>query len=232
MHTVLNPQTECSFTEPCKFYATENLANFIFIIFITNMMINNNITFRAKPGARIINCAKKEFGNNPQKIEKYINLYSNTFSANLDKNTIVDLSKDNKYIFSHENFSGIKYVSNAVLDIKSDMLQSLLQECPKTLARIEDKLFRTIISASIKQGKSIQDLYAAAAKIINDKSKKHFLDNLNLAELIIKENPNSKLSDWDFDNMNIKLMEKEANTPGTDLYNLIHSFNTNDIDYI
>ena len=94
----------------------------------------------------------------------------------------------------------------------------------KIISRIETNLFRDIVVKSLKQGKSVQDLYIEANKIENNKSKKNFLDNLNLAELIIKENPNSELTKDDFDFMNIKLMEKEANIPGTDLYNLIHSF--------
>ena len=196
------------------------------------MKINDNISFQGKPGPLVINYAQKEFGGDLQRVKKYANLFDSTFSANIDKNTVVDLNSDNKYIFSNTNFPGIKYISDVMINIKTNVessfknniLQSLLMECPKIISRIETNLFRDIVVKSLKQGKSVQDLYIEANKIENNKSKKNFLDNLNLAELIIKENPNSELTKDDFDFMNIKLMEKEANIPGTDLYNLIHSF--------
>ena len=196
------------------------------------MKINDNISFQGKPGPLVINYAQKEFGGDLQRVKKYANLFDNTFSANIDKNTVVDLNSDNKYIFSNTNFPGIKYISDVMINIKTNVessfknniLQSLLMECPKIISRIETNLFRDIVVKSLKQGKSVQDLYIEANKIENNKSKKNFLDNLNLAELIIKENPNSELTKDDFDFMNIKLMEKEANKPGSDLYNLIHSF--------
>ena len=196
------------------------------------MKINDNISFQGKPGPLVINYAQKEFGGDLQRVKKYANLFDSTFSANIDKNTVVDLNSDNKYIFSNTNFPGIKYISDVMINIKTNVessfknniLQSLLMECPKIISRIETNLFRDIVVKSLKQGKSVQDLYIEANKIENNKSKKNFLDNLNLAELIIKENPNSELTKDDFDFMNIKLMEKEANKPGSDLYNLIHSF--------
>ena len=183
----------------------------------------NNITFQAKPGKNVLNIAKKKYKYSPDRLEKFIKLYADTFAKNIDENTVVDLSKDNKYIFSNKIFPNIKYFSDIALEIKEDLLQSFVQECPKTLARIERNMFKNIISKSVKQGVSFQDLAKRAESIKNNDCKKDFLRNLNAAERIKKENPNSQLTSIEFDAMSCKLMEEEANTPGTALYETIHN---------
>ena len=65
-----------------------------------------------------------------------------------------------------------------LLKIKEGVLQSLLQDCPKTLARIEVNLFRKIITENIKNGASIEELFGKSRKIKNEKSRKNFQDNL------------------------------------------------------
>ena len=186
------------------------------------MNIQNNITFQAKPGANVLNIAKKEYGYTPERLEKFINLYKDTFIKNIDENTVVDLTADNKYIFSNELFPNIKYLSNVALEIKEDLLQSFVNECPKILARIEGYMFKDIISKSIFKGSSFENLAKIAEGIKNGGRKKEFLRNLNLAERIKKENPNSKLTPIEFDAMSCKLMQEEAETPGTPLYDTIH----------
>ena len=187
------------------------------------MNVQNNITFKAKPGANVLNIAKKEYVYSPAKIEKFIKLYKDTFIKNIDENTVVDLTPDNKYVFSNELFPNIKYFSDIALEIKEDLLQSFVQECPKSLARIERDMFKYIISKSINKGMSFQDLAEIAEGIKNDSCKNDFLRNLNVAERIKKEDPNSQLTPIEFDAMSCKLMEEEANTPGTKLYETIHS---------
>ena len=188
------------------------------------MRINKDITFKAKPGANILYYAHEEFGGNMEKIKKFTKLYSDTFSKNLDENTVVDLKYDNKYIFSNALFPGIEYVSNSVLKIKEGVLQSLLQDCPKTLARIEVNLFRKIITENIKNGASIEELFGKSRKIKNEKSRKNFQDNLDIAKFFLEENSGSEPENWDFDAIAIQKMQKEAQTPGTELYELIHNF--------
>ena len=187
------------------------------------MNIQNNITFQAKPGANVLNIARKEYGYTTKRLEKFIKLYKDTFIKNIDENTVVDLTADNKYIFSNELFPDIKYFSNVALEIKENLLQSFVQECPKVLSRIEGAMFKDIISKSILKGSSFEDLAKTAEGIKNGDRKKEFLRNLNLAERIKKENPNSKLTPVEFDAMSCKMMQEEAEIPGTPLYEAINN---------
>ncbi len=186
------------------------------------MDMNNNISFCGKPGTSIINHAKREYGAKSPKVKQYIKLYCDTFSKNIDEHTVVDISPDNKYILSHEAFPDVKYASDTKVHVKNELLPSLLNECPITLGRIEFQLFREIISSRIKKGESIKELHNASNGIKNEKSKKNFLDNLNVAEHIIQENPNSQLTNLEYDDMSIRLMEKEAATPGTELFKIVN----------
>lgn len=188
------------------------------------MDMNNNITFCGKPGKSIINIVKKEYGAKSPKVKQYVKLYCDTFSKNIDEHTVVDISPDNKYILSHEAFPDVKYVSNTDVYMRNGLLPSLLNECPVTLGRIEFKMFQEIISSRLKKGESVKELNNAANGIKNKKSRKNFLDNLNVAEHIILENPKSQLTHPEYDDMATRLMAKEANTPGTELYNLVHNF--------
>jgi len=186
---------------------------------------SNNISFQARAGANVLKIVKKEFNGDKNRIAKFEQLFGDTFAKNLDENTIIDLDKNNNYIFSHSTFPKIKYKSNENLTFKKSFANSLLQECPKILANIENKMFRTIIAKSIKSGRSFEDLENFAQKIFtNEKSKGNFLENLNLAKRIKKEYPKSKLKDFEFDYMMNVVLEEQANTPGTEMYNLVHNF--------
>ena len=177
-------------------------ANYFFSIFICNMEIcNNNIAFEARVGKNALKIIKNDNG------------------------TVVDVDKSGNYVFSHSEFLKMKHKTTEKPVFKKSFANSLLQECPKTLARIENKMFRTIISKSINSGKSFEDLENIAQKVFkNEKSKNKFLENLSVAKRIKKEYPKSKLKDFEFDYMNMVILEEEAKTPGTDLYNLINNF--------
>ena len=189
-------------------------------------MSNNTITFHARPGDSIILHANKKFGKNQQMVKKYVNCYENLFSADLDKSTIVDLDTKRNYVFYSKIFPGIEYTSDIKLNTTNDLLQSFLMESPKTLSKIEFKFFRKIISTSIKLGKSIQDLSDAANGITNEKSKKSFLYNLNLAKYIIKENPKSELLNSDFEIMHSKLIKDLEDSSEVDFHKLFPFLDT------
>lgn len=201
-------------------------ANYFFSIFICNMEIcNNNIAFEARVGKNALKILKNDFGGDTDKVAKFEHLFDDTFSKNIDNGTVVDVDKSGNYVFSHSEFLKMKHKTTEKPVFKKSFANSLLQECPKTLARIENKMFRTIISKSINSGKSFEDLENIAQKVFkNEKSKNNFLENLSVAKRIKKEYPKSKLKDFEFDYMNMVILEEEAKTPGTDLYNLINNF--------
>lgn len=202
-----------------------SLSNFIFTNFIKNMGIHENISFQARVGNNAFKIIKKECDGNIKRVKKFEQLFADTFAKNFDENTVVDLDKNNNYVFSHTMFSKIKHKSPEKLTFKKSFVNSLLQECPKTLSNIEIKMFRTIIAKSIKSGKSFEELENYGQKIIkNEKSREYFLENLNVAKRIKKEYPKSKLYDFEFDYMMNVMLEEEANTFGTEMYNLVHNF--------
>lgn len=192
---------------------------------MVNMYIHhNNISFQAKIGSNALKTIKNECPSDKQ-VAKFKQLFEDTFAKNIDENTVVDLDKNNNYIFSHTAFPKIKYKSKQKPIIKKSFLDSLLQECPKTLINLEIKMFRTIISKCIKSGKTFDELENFAQEILkNKKSRELFLENLNLAIRIKNKNPKSQLKNFEFDYMINKVLEEQANTPGTDLYDLVHNF--------
>lgn len=188
-------------------------------------ILGNNISFQARVGKNALKIVKNECNGDKKRTAKFERLFEDTFTKNLDENTVVDLDKNNNYVFSHSFFPKIKHKSTQNMTFKKSFANSLLQECPKTLGNIETKMFRTIIAKSIKTGKTFDELENFAQKILkNEKSREYFLENLNLAKRIKKEYPKSKLKDFEFDYMMNIVLEEQANTPGTEMYNLVHNF--------
>ena len=191
-----------------------------------NMYSHNNVSFQAKVGKNALKTVKDECHSDKQ-VAKFKQLFEDTFVKNIDENTIVDLDKNNNYIFSHTAFPKIKYKSKQKPIFKKSFSNSLLQECPKTLTYLEIRMFRSIISKCVKSGRTFDELENFAQEILkNEKSREHFLENLNLATRIKNEYPKSQLKNFEFDYMMNKVLEEHANTFGTDLYNLIHNFNS------
>ena len=188
------------------------------------MCSHNNISFQAKVGNNALRTIKNEC-HSDKRVAKFKQLFEDTFAKIIDENTVVDLDKNNNYIFSHTALPKIKYKSKQKPIFKKSFSNSLLQECSKTLTFLEVKMFRTIISKCIKSGKTFEELENFAQEILkNEKSRERFLENLNLAIRIKKEYPESQLKDFEFDYMMNKILEEQANTHGTDLYNLVHNF--------
>ena len=158
---------------------------------MVNMYSHNNISFQAKIGNNALKTVKNECYSD-KRVAKFKQLFEDTFAKNIDENTVVDFDKNNNYIFSHTAFPKIKYKSKQKPIFKKSFLNSLLQECPKTLTNLEIKMFRTIISKCIKSGKTFDELENFAQEILkNEKSREHFLENLNLAIRIKNKNPNN-----------------------------------------
>ncbi len=186
---------------------------------------SNNISFQARVGKNALKIVKNECHGDKNSVAKFQRLFEDTFAKNLDENTVVDLDKNNNYVFSHSFYPKIRHKSLKNMVFKKSFANSLIQECPKTLRSIETKMFRTIIAKSIKSGKTFDELENFAQIILkNEKSREYFLENLNLAKRIKKEYPKSKLKDFEFDYMMNVVLEEQANIPGTEMYNLVHNF--------
>ena len=184
--------------------------------------INNSSTmFQAKLGKNITQTLRKEFEYNPAKLQKYEQLIQDTFNKNIDKNTILDINKENKLMFSHTLFPRIKFCQNYKLPKNEPLGKRIINQCSRTIGNGEYNLFQLIISTSINNGKSFNKLFKLSEKLENDSSKKSFQNLLNIATRIKKENPKSKLTFNDFSSMQMKIMEEEMHTEGSELSNLI-----------
>ena len=100
----------------------------------------------------------------------------------------------------------MKYCYKTTLSSDKSLAQSMLNECPKTMARGEVALFRHIISKLFLKDKNFDKIDKIVQSVnINPK----FIENLSTAKKIIAENPTSELSSIEFDVMNMKTAEAE-----------------------
>ncbi len=176
---------------------------------------NYNITFQAKPGSKLLKSVKKEFHGDKERTRKFAGLFEDTFTNNTDKNTVIDINKNKNLIFSNNLFPDMKYCYKTTLSSDKSLAQSMLNECPKTMARGEVALFRHIISKLFLKDKNFDKIDKIVQSVnINPK----FIENLSTAKKIIAENPTSELSSIEFDVMNMKTAEAELKEISTHIF--------------
>ena len=192
----------------------------------------NELSFRAKLGKNIIKKINKEFNYDKTKTNKFTQLFEDTFVSTIDKETVVDINKNNNLIFSNNAFPDIKYQHTSKMRKTNDIAKTLINECSRTFGEGEADLFELIIIKYINKGKDIQNIRQLANNAIaNLKSKECFLDNLKAAKRLKDEQPNSKLNKYNLNDMKIKIMQEEVETPGTKLYNLVNKLNEMKFDF-
>lgn len=166
-----------------------------------NHRIINNISFQATPGKNLIKKVTREFNGSADKTDKFITLFEKAFKTNLDSNTIVDINKNYDYILSNTNFPNIKYCIHSYISSNQLTAKRVLNECSKTFTHGEVSLFRNIIAKSYKKTKSLNVIIARTQ---NTKINQRFFRQLALAEKIIDRNPDSKLSNIEFDSLEME----------------------------
>lgn len=187
---------------------------------------NNNISFQAKLGNNILKKVNKEFCGDKLRVDKYVQLFEDTFASNIDKETVIDINKYDKLFFSHTAFPNVKYQNNSKVLVKNSFAKTLINECSRTFGGSERDLFKIIIIKYLNKGLGIQKLIQSADKISNPKSKESFFDSIKVAQRLEKEYPNSKITRKEFDYMQNIIMQEEVETPGTKLYELIHNLDS------
>ena len=185
---------------------------------------NQNTNFKAKLGNNLTKNIQREFEHNSNRMTQFNRLFHNTFDHRLDTNLVIDIDKQNNWILSHSEFPNAKFCKKTYNTLTlGSFAKNLITECPKVLANGELQLFRVIIAKTIKNGGSIDSLREFSKKILNEKSKKTFQEQLALAERIKAEKPDCKLSSLDFDIMGMQIANEELKNPNSDLYKLINS---------
>ena len=189
----------------------------------------NDISFRAKLGKNILKKVNKEFCGDKTRVEKYVQLFDDTFISNIDKETVVDINKNKNFVFSNNSFPDVKYQHYSKMKKTNSIAKALINECSKVFGGGEGSLFKIIICKYMNKGVEPQKLRQFADKVLtNAKSKESFLEKIKVAERIKKDYPDSKFSPDEFDYVQNVMMQEEAETPGTELYKLIHRLESSD----
>ncbi len=191
----------------------------------------NDLSFRAKLGKNIIKKINKEFNYDKIRTDKFAQLFEDTFVSNLDKETVVDINKKRNFIFSNTNFPEVKYQHIFKITETGSVARTLINECSRLFGEGENSLFKVIIGKYLSNGKSPEELKELAKNIITPKSKKSFLEKFKVAERIKKEYPDTKYSKDEFTYIENLMLQEEAETPGTELYNLVHSLDKLELDF-
>lgn len=174
-------------------------------------MENNNISkvsFCAIQSPNIVRRVRKEFNGNRAKIEQFNQLFNDIFSKTVvDDNTIINIDSKHRIVLSNKNFPNIKRQHKGVDRGGNTYAQTVLRTCTAQMRRAEYKLIRKIVSTLVNSGKSLDEVEEMANLWTNLKSKEFYLNTVELARLIKAENPNSKLTQKDFVEMELRMLD-------------------------
>ena len=196
-----------------------------------DLTINNDISCRAKLGKNLLKQINKEFGHDKIRMNKYVQLFDDTFASNIDKETVIDINKKRNFVFGNTNFPDVKYQHSSKMTETVSVAKTLINECSRIFGGGESYLFKVIIGKYLSKGKNPEELKELAKNIITPKSRKSFLEKIKIAERIKKEYPDTKFSKDEFAYVENIMLQEEAETPGTELYNLVHSLDKLELDF-
>ena len=169
---------------------------------------NSSISFNARLGAKLkATLLKNDFAGDIMRLEKFEKLFHDTFEKNIDTNTVVNVTTKGRFKLSNLIAPKIAYPVRLYSAKGKPLSQRILNECSKVYANTEYRLFQKIISTRVHEGKPIEQIAKLGEKL-DAHRRPYFMDLIGTASRILKENPNSKLSEYDFSDMiNIQLRE-------------------------
>ena len=177
-----------------------------------NTDYNNSTSFNARLGANLRQkLLVNEFGGDTKRLEKFEKLFRDTFDKKIDTNSVVDISEGGRFKISNPIAPKITYTLN-ILNRKKPLPQRILTECDRVYANAEYRLFQKIISKGVQSGKSIEQISKFSEKL-DDEIRPYFMDLIGTATRILKENPNSKLTELEFMDMINTQMREIIETP-------------------
>lgn len=177
-----------------------------------NKNYNSSINFNARLGANLrLNLLKNEFGGSVKHLEKFEKIFNDTFEKKMDTNTVVEITDKGRFRISNPIAPKITYPIKILYNNKS-LGQRLLTECDKVYSTTEYRLFQRIISSKVKTGKSLNKI-SELSKKLDEHSRLYFNDLIGTASRILKENPNSKLTEAEFSDMITTQIREVVETP-------------------
>ncbi len=173
---------------------------------------SQHLSFKARPGAKVLKKVSKEYQGNKSKIDKFKHLFEVAHNKYTNKNTIIDIDNKGNLIYSHISFPNIKYCYKTEKVNSLPLSKRMINECSKTIATGESEFFHHVILQLLKKGVSIPEL---RIKANDEQLGKTFNNLLFVLEKILKDNPKSKLTKLEFNLMQMKINdEKIRNTKG------------------
>ena len=192
-----------------------------------HIQFSSGNTFNAKVGPSLLKQVEHEFNNNKEKVDKFAKLFDAAHSETLDINTVVDVNSDNHYIMSHLSFPNIFCtLREKINDNNKPISDKLINECAKVFGWGELLLYQEITRNSVN--KMGFDNFEEFVKnnIKTPKNQRKFLEIIDCAKKLLQKDPNSKLTDIDFEIMSNTILNEKINTPGTEEYEQIHKLIT------
>ena len=172
----------------------------------------DNISFNARLGANLkANLLKNDFGGSVRRLSKFEKLFQDTFEKQLDDNTVIELNKNNRLSISNMIAPKITYPLK-LLSHEASLAKRILKECDLVYSNTEYNLFERIISKSVNSGKTMEEV-SRFAETLNEYRRPYFTDLIGTAARILKENPDSKLTEYEFSVMINTQIREVVETP-------------------
>lgn len=169
--------------------------------FSNSMEIQNqycHYTFQARPGKQLTKLVRKDFGGDEAKVAKFKSLFDRVH-PDLDTNTVIDIDKKERYVFSNSSFPNISYCYERKL-VQKPLAEVVVTECPKVFSYGQLLLFRNIVKILSDRNISLEEVEKKGLeRITNSKASKTFMETIKIAKWIKENMPKSKLNQTDFE---------------------------------
>ena len=169
--------------------------------FSNSMKIQNqycHYTFQARPGKQLTRLVRKDFGGDEAKVAKFKSLFDR-IHIDLDTNTVIDIDKKERYVFSNSSFPNISYCYERK-SVQKPLAEVVVTECPKTFAYGQLLLFRNIVKILSGRNISLDEIEKMGLeRITNSKARKIFMETIKMAKWMKENMPKSKLNQIDFE---------------------------------
>ena len=174
-----------------------------------NTDYKNSISFNARLGKNLkVFLTQEEFCQNKEKTKDFERLFHDTFEKFIDNNTVLERNNYGKFYLYNLGLKGVKVPIKIYEKEGQSLAQRLLNKCYVAYSRAEYVLFQKYISSHILKGQSLEEIKMVGENMLDKKRKPYFLDLIETSSRILRENPNSKLTELDYSNMiNIQIQE-------------------------
>ena len=163
------------------------------------MKINrtDTVSFNAKLGNNLKNyLLKNDFAGDKKRLAKYEQIFCDTFEKNLDTNTVVEMAGNKRFKLYNLIAPKVTYPVKVYSRSENPLSKRILTECNKVYSYAEYRLFERIDERTELDNK------------ISEERKPYFDDMIKTADRILKENPQSKLTELEMAKMrDIQLRE-------------------------